>query len=88
MIREIDGVSGALIQVFVPTVRTTGDIFTVKHGQVLRMSADGRYEMNGDGIKVPFTAGMTMGIPFGVEEIELYDWALGDTLTAQLVEIM
>jgi hypothetical protein len=82
------GFSGNVVQVFVPNLRTAGDTFTVKHGQTVRFSADGRYELDSDGVKIPFAAGMTMGIPYGVTELKVYDLATGNTLTAQALEVM
>jgi len=82
------GHSGNVVQVFVPNVRTAGSDITVAHGQTIRFSADGRYEMNDDGVKIPFTAGMTMGIPYGVTNVKVYDLATGNTLTPQALEVM
>lgn len=83
-----NGHNGAVIQVFVPTKREDVDTRSVAFGEIVRFSANGRYEFDSDGVKVPFTAGMTMGIPFGVTTMRLYDYETGGTLTTQIIEVM
>lgn len=82
-----NGNNGELVQVFVPSERVNTDNPDVGFGNVIRFTADGAYEINGDGIRVPFTAGMTMGIPYGTTELRVYNLA-GTVLTAQVVEVM
>lgn len=87
LIRE-GGYVGAAVQVFAPSIRVSTNNQSVVHGNCVRFSANGRYEFNTDGIKVPFSAGMTMGIPAGVTNLKIYDSATGGTLTSQIIEIM
>lgn len=79
--------NGQLIQVFAPRIRTATNDFTVEHGDIIRFSAAGAYEMNDDGVKVPFGAGMVLGVPFGITNIKLYE-GTGTTLTPQVIEVM
>lgn len=81
------GTTGNIVQVFVPHQRINGADFTPSHGQVYRFTKAGQYELNNDGVKVPFLASMTMGIPYGTTNLKVYDVS-GATLTAQVVEIM
>lgn len=83
-----NGHNGEMVQVFVPSTRYSTDTTNVEFGQVIRFTADGRYEFNSDGVRVPFTAGMTMGVPFNSTELRIYDYASGATLTAQIIEVM
>ena len=85
---KANGNNGTVIQVFRPNRRIAAtDTIAVNGQEVIRMSADGAYEMDADGVKVPFAAGYTIGVPLNVTEIKLYDTS-GATLTAQTVEIM
>lgn len=80
--------NGQIIQVFVPNRRLAAtNSVAVVHGDVVRFTVAGQYEMNSDGVKVPFPAGHTIGVPRGITSIALYNEA-GDTLTAQVVEVM
>lgn len=82
------GSNGDLLQVFMPSQRLAQDTLSVSFGQVVRFTQDARYEFNDDGVKVPFSAGMTMAIPHEVSTLKIYDYATGNTLEAQVVEVM
>lgn len=81
------GSNGELVQVFVPNTRASVSTLTVEWGDVVRFSADGAYEIDTDGVRVPFSAGMTMGIPYGATQLDLFD-NTGTVVTAQVVEVM
>lgn len=81
------GSNGAIIQVFVPRRRLVVSTLAVTELDVVRFSAGGFYEMNQDGVKVPFPAGRTIGVPYGVTQIDLYDTD-GTTPLTQVVEVM
>lgn len=93
LLREFNnGSGGNSIQVFVSRWRDFGSDFSMTAGDIIRFTADGMYELDNDGIKVPFSAGMVMGIGFnfnGGEDVDLkiYNTA-GDTLTDQVIEVM
>ncbi len=82
-----NGRTGALIQVFVPNRRLVTDEIGVDDQDIVRFSADGSYELNGDGLKVPFPAGRTIGIPSGVNSLRIFNTE-GTVQTAQIIEIM
>lgn len=83
-----NGANGDIIQVFVPNRRLNGDTHALTFGDIVRFTEAGRYEFDDDGIKVPFSAGMTMGLPHAVASMKIYDLATGNTLTAQTIEVM
>lgn len=82
------GSNGDIIQVFMPSQRVAQHTLTVSFGQVVRLTQNGQYEFDDDGIKVPFTAGMAMAIPLNVSTLKLYDYDTGAALTPQVIEVM
>lgn len=81
------GSNGAVIQVFVPRKRLSASTLAVTDLDVVRFSVSGTYEMNSDGVKVPFPAGRTIGVPYGITQIDIYEID-GTTPLTQVVEIM
>ena len=86
LIRD-EGYRGSTVQVFVPNRVVQANTITVTHGDVLRFSADGYYDFEDGDIKVPFVAGMVMGIPNRRTQVRIYGTD-GITLTEQVVEVM